>query len=112
MLLLLALLLLIVLPAPWNVVGPLAIGAVGTFEVAYWHRRVRGTKVQTGAENLLGSVGEVTQPLMPVGQIRVLGELWQARSNAELPRGTTVRVVALSGLTVEVEAAQYEPSAM
>jgi membrane protein implicated in regulation of membrane protease activity len=46
---------------------------------------------------------------MPLGQIRVLGELWQARSSSELPRGTPVRVVALNGLIVEVEAAEKPP---
>jgi membrane-bound serine protease (ClpP class) len=109
MFLLLALLSLIILPSPWGLVVALASGAAGIIEVVHLHRRMRGRKVQTGAENLVGATGEVTEPLMPLGQIRVLGELWQARSSSELPRGTTVRVVALSGLTVEVEAAQYDP---
>jgi membrane-bound serine protease (ClpP class) len=106
---LLALLLLIFLPSPWNVIALVASGFVGILEVGYWHRRMRDRKVQTGAENLVGATGEVTEPLMPLGQIRVLGELWQARSSSELPRGTPVRVVALDGLIVEVEAAEKPP---
>jgi membrane-bound serine protease (ClpP class) len=106
MLLLLALLCLLLLPSPWGLVIALAVGAVGIVEIAYWHRRTRGWRVQTGADNLVGATGEVTEPLMPLGQIRVLGELWQARSSSELPRGTPVRVVALNGLIVEVEAAE------
>jgi membrane-bound serine protease (ClpP class) len=109
MFLLLALLLLIFLPSPWNVIALVASGFVGILEVGYWHRRMRDRKVQTGAENLVGATGEVTEPLMPLGQIRVLGELWQARSSSELPRGTPVRVVALDGLIVEVEAAEKPP---
>jgi membrane-bound serine protease (ClpP class) len=109
MFLLLALLLLIFLPSPWNVIALVASGFVGILEVGYWHRRMRDRKVQTGAENLVGATGEVTEPLMPLGQIRVLGELWQARSSSELPRGTPVRVVALNGLIVEVEAAEKPP---
>jgi membrane-bound serine protease (ClpP class) len=109
MFLLLALLLLIFLPSPWNVIALVASGFVGIVEVGYWHRRMRDRKVQTGAENLVGATGEVTEPLMPLGQIRVLGELWQARSSSELPRGTPVRVVALDGLIVEVEAAEKPP---
>jgi membrane-bound serine protease (ClpP class) len=54
-------------------------------------------------ENLIGAIGEVTDPLAPSGQIRVLGELWEARSSSELPRGSRVRVVALHGLALEVE---------
>jgi membrane protein implicated in regulation of membrane protease activity len=103
MFLLLALVLLIFLPSPWNIVGALASGFFGILEVAYWQRRMRERKVQTGVENLIGSVGEVTEPLAPVGQIRVLGELWQARAPAELPRGTAVRVLKVEGLTLTVE---------
>jgi membrane-bound serine protease (ClpP class) len=105
MFLLLALLLLIFLPSPWNLIGGVASGALGVFEVAYWQRRMRRGKVQTGIENLVGATGEVTERLDPSGKIRVLGELWEARSSSELPPGSRVRVVALDGLTVEVEAA-------
>ena len=72
-------------------------------EVTYWQRRMRRVKVETGVENLIGSIGEVTDALAPVGQIRVLGELWQARAGSEVPRGTTVRVVAVNGLMLDVE---------
>ena len=78
--------------------------ALGVFEVGYWQRRVRRKKVQTGVENLVGATGEVTERLAPSGQIRVLGELWQARSSSELPPGSRVRVVAVDGLMLEVEA--------
>ena len=103
MFLLLALLLLIVLPSPWNVIGAVASGALGLLEVAYWQRRMGRRKVQTGVENLVGAIGEVTERLAPTGQIRVLGELWEARATSELPRGTPVRVVAVNGLKLEVE---------
>jgi membrane-bound serine protease (ClpP class) len=103
MLLLLALLLLIFLPSPWNVIGGLATVSFGVFEVVYWQRRMRHEKVQTGVENLVGAIGEATERLAPSGKIRVLGELWQARSSSELPPGSSVRVVAVHGLTLEVE---------
>jgi membrane-bound serine protease (ClpP class) len=104
MFLLLALLLFIVLPSPWNVVGGLVCVAIGIVEVGFWHRRMRRQKVQTGVENLIGATGEVAEPLDPLGQVRVLGELWEARSSSELPRGARVRVVAVHGLALEVEA--------
>jgi membrane protein implicated in regulation of membrane protease activity len=108
MFLLLALVLLIFLPWPWNLVGFFVGLLLFAGEVAYWQRRVRGRKVQTGVENLVGSVGEVTEPLTPFGQIRVLGELWQARAPSELPRGTSVRVVKVEGLTLGVEPVENE----
>jgi len=104
MLLLLALLLFIVVPSPWNVIGALATGALGVVEVAYWQRRMRREKVQTGVENLVGGTGEVVEWFVPSGHVRVLGELWQANSSSELPRGSRVRVVAVNDLTLEVEA--------
>ena len=61
-------------------------------------------KVQTGVENLVGAVGEVSERLAPSGHVRVLGELWAARSSSELPPGSRVRVVAVDGLMLEVEA--------
>jgi membrane-bound serine protease (ClpP class) len=109
MFLLLALLLFLALPSPWNVIGALASGAFGLSEVVYWQRRMRRAKVQTGVENLVGATGEATERLAPSGQIRVLGELWEARSSSEVPRGSRVRVVAVHGLTLEVETAGDEP---
>jgi membrane-bound serine protease (ClpP class) len=102
---LVALVLLLFLPWPWNLVG--SVVGIGLFalEVLYWNRRMRERRVQTGVENLVGSLGEVVEPLMPVGQIRVLGELWEAHSQVELRRGTPVRVLKVEGLRLEVEAA-------
>jgi membrane-bound serine protease (ClpP class) len=103
MFLLLALLLFLVLPSPWDVVGGLASLSCGVFEVVYWQRRMRRLKVQTGIENLIGATGVVTRRLAPSGTIRVLGELWEARSSTEVPAGARVRVVAVHGLALEVE---------
>jgi membrane protein implicated in regulation of membrane protease activity len=102
MFLVLALLLLIFLPSPWNVGAAIASLVLFVVEVAYWQRRMRGRKVQTGVENLVGATGKVTTPLAPVGQIRVHGELWEARSPTPLDPGSRVRVVAVDGLTLEV----------
>ena len=104
MFLVLAILLFFLLPSPWNVIGGLASIACGVFEIAYFRRRMKREKVQTGVEQLVGATGEVTERLAPSGHIRVLGELWEAHSSSELPPGTRVRVVAVQGLRLEVEA--------
>ena len=101
----LALVLFLVLPDPWDVIGGLVSLACGVVEITYWQRRMRRVNVATGVENLIGSIGEVTAALAPVGQIRVLGELWQARARSDLAPGTSVRVVAVDGLTLDVEPA-------
>jgi membrane-bound serine protease (ClpP class) len=107
--LLLALLLLILLPEPWNVVATLAALAFFSLEVFYFYRRMRGVKVVTGAENLVGAVGKSVEPLDPEGHIRVQGELWQARASEVVPAGTKVKVVAIDDLTLEVETAETPP---
>ena len=110
MFLLLALLLLLLLPDPWNVVAALGALAVGGLEVLYFYRRMRGEKVVTGVENLVGSTGTVTTPLAPSGQIRVLGETWEAQAAVTVPVGETVRVVAVNGLKLDVEPVPGEAS--
>jgi len=104
MFLLIALILFLVLPSPWDVIGGVACFAVGIVEVVYWQRRMGRGKVQTGVEHLVGATGEATERLAPSGHIRVRGELWEARSSSELPAGSRVRVIAVHGLTLEVEA--------
>jgi membrane protein implicated in regulation of membrane protease activity len=112
MFLVLALLLLIFVPSPWNVGAAIVSLLLFVLEVGYWHRRVRGRKVQTGVENLVGATGKVTTPLAPVGQIRVHGELWEARSPTPLDPGARVRVVAVDGLTLEVSPVNGASSAV
>jgi membrane-bound serine protease (ClpP class) len=107
--LLLALLLLLLLPEPWNVVATLSALALFSLEVFYFYRRMRGVKVVTGAENLVGAVGKTLEPLDPEGHVRVQGELWQARASGAVPAGTNVRVVAIDELTLEVETAETPP---
>jgi membrane-bound serine protease (ClpP class) len=107
--LLLTLLLLLLLPEPWNVAAALAALALFGLEVLYFYRRMRGVKVVTGAENLVGAVGKTVEALDPEGHVRVQGELWQARASEAVPAGTKVRVVALDELTLEVETAETPP---
>jgi membrane protein implicated in regulation of membrane protease activity len=102
MFLLLALLLLLLLPDPWNVVAALAALAAGGLEVLYFYRRMRGEKVVTGVENLVGAVGKAVEPLEPEGHVRVHGELWEARAQTPIDRGARVQVVAVEDLTLEV----------
>ena len=72
---------------------------LGGLEVSYWRRHTRRRKVQDQAvSSIVGATGEVTDALAPSGHIRVLGELWEARSARSSPPGTQVQVVAMRGL--------------
>jgi membrane-bound serine protease (ClpP class) len=65
----------------------------------------RDEPVRTGWEELVGSVGEVREPLDPEGQIFIAGALWRAHTTAAggIGLGNRVRVKAVDGLTLEVE---------
>ena len=104
MFLVIGLVLLLALSSPWNVVAAIVCGALFVLEIGVLAApRGRARRCRRAPRHLVGATGEVTEPLAPVGQIRVQGELWEARAATELPRGTRVRVVAIDGLTLEVE---------
>jgi membrane-bound serine protease (ClpP class) len=65
----------------------------------------RDEPVRTGSEELLGSIGEVREPLDPTGQVFLQGALWRARAIGAEPigLGNRVRVKAVDGLTLDVE---------
>ncbi|HEV2712648.1 MAG TPA: NfeD family protein [Gaiellaceae bacterium] len=96
MLLVLAILAAIfLLPSPWEYVAVIAAAAVETAEVTLlvWYSRRR--RATTGAEALPGTTGIVVEACRPVGQIRVLGELWRARCEEGADPGETVVVESL-----------------
>jgi membrane-bound serine protease (ClpP class) len=103
MFLVLAFLLLLLLPSPWNWVGALVGGALFALEARYWSRRMRRVRVTTGKESLLGATGRTVDRLAPSGQVRIGGELWEARAEGEIPEGAPVRVTAVDGLLLDVE---------
>ncbi|HZC32629.1 MAG TPA: NfeD family protein [Candidatus Bathyarchaeia archaeon] len=68
-------------------------------------RRMRGPTGSPKASVAPGTVGEVRNPLAPIGSVYAAGEEWSARTADERPldRGTPVRVIRTDGLTVVVE---------
>ena len=58
----------------------------------------------TGSEGMMGLVGEVIEPLTPVGVVRVEGELWKAKSvDEDIAAGEDVEILRLQKLTLEVK---------
>ena len=61
----------------------------------------------TGSEGMMGLTGEVIEPLMPVGVIRVGDEYWKAKSvDRDIAAGEEVEVLGLNGLTLTVKLKQ------
>ena len=84
-----------VLPSPWGLVAVLCALVVDLAEVGFglWYAKRR--RPQTGAEALIGSIGRVVIRCDPLGQVRVDGELWQARADDGAEAGDDVRVEAV-----------------
>jgi len=84
----------------------IVIGLVlGTF-IFIIHRAIvpslRRRKV-TGAEGMVGLMGEVVKSLKPDGVIRVGGEYWQAKSlEGDIEAGEDVEVIDIDRLSLEV----------
>ena len=68
-----------------------------------WSRRRR---VTVGAEALIGKAGVATTDLWPAGQVKVDGELWQARCEGGADAGTRIVVTRIEGLILTVEPEQ------
>lgn len=67
--------------------------------------QLRRMKATTGEEELMGADAEVATALSPEGQIKIRGELWQARAaetGEPLAPGAKVVVVGREGLTLLV----------
>ncbi|MBM3316730.1 MAG: nodulation protein NfeD [Candidatus Eisenbacteria bacterium] len=65
--------------------------------------RAQGRRTVTGAEGLVGRIGEARTALAPEGRVFVHGELWRARSRERVAAGERVRVVRVRGLELDVE---------
>ena len=65
--------------------------------------RARRNKVATGVDALLQEVAVARTPLAPRGKVFLHGEYWDAVSSGPVEAGGHVRVVAIEGLTLQVE---------
>ena len=105
MLFLVAVVLLLVLPDPWNILLGAAAAVLALGEIYLWNRTVRHRRRAVGAQTLVGKSGTVRETCRPVGQVFVEGELWGARCREGADVGDRVEVVAVDGLQLEVTAA-------
>jgi membrane protein implicated in regulation of membrane protease activity len=94
-----------VLPSPWGVVAVVAAGLLDIGETAlfmWWSKRRRAT---VGSQTLVGKTGVALGELWPTGQVKVDGEIWQARCEGGCDTGTAIVVRSVDGLTLVVDPA-------
>lgn len=95
-----------VVPEAWRVPTVIGFAMLEIAETAItWHISRRGAP-KVGAETLIGAFGRAVTECRPAGTVRVRGEEWQARSEAEVVRGQRVRVLGRDRLTLLVEPAE------
>jgi membrane protein implicated in regulation of membrane protease activity len=88
-----------VLPSPWGLIAVIVGGVIDILEslaLVHWSRRRR---VSTGAEALVGQTAIVANPT----QVKIVGELWEARAERLLVPGEEVVVRGVDGLRLTVE---------
>ncbi|MFA0477620.1 nodulation protein NfeD [Vibrio splendidus] len=93
----------------YQIALPLIIG-ISLFSVAFivvtisMLVRVRNKPVTTGMEAVVGDTGKVVSGFPGTGRVLVEGEIWQAKCASELQVGQIIRVIKLTGLSLDVEA--------
>ena len=88
-----------VVPWPWGLVVVVAGGLLDIAESLALMRWSRRRRAATGAEALIGQRAIVVTPT----QVRIAGELWEARSADVLVPGADVVVRGVDGLTLFVD---------
>jgi membrane-bound serine protease (ClpP class) len=87
-----------VLPAPWGIVLVAGALVLEVGEAWFWWKLSHRRRPAVGVESLVGMRATAVMP----GQVRVAGELWQARGAEDAEPGDVVEVVAVEGLTLVV----------
>jgi membrane protein implicated in regulation of membrane protease activity len=89
MFLLVGLVLVFLVPSPWNVGALLVCMALFFGELAFWNRKVRLHRKQV--ETLIGRAATVVTACQPSGQVRLGGENWDAPGSSSHYRSLSPR---------------------
>jgi membrane protein implicated in regulation of membrane protease activity len=97
------LLALFVLPQPWGVLAVAAGATIDLAETVFYVRWSQRRRAHVGVEALVGRSAVAVSALAPLGQVKIDGELWAARSDDPVESGAEVVVRAVESLTLLVE---------
>jgi membrane-bound serine protease (ClpP class) len=88
----------------WEVIAAMTIiSAAFVFGTMTLALKARKQRVVSGAEYLIGAVGETLEEFTDIGRVSVRGEIWQARTRTPLKGGERVRVIGRDGLVLNVQ---------
>jgi membrane-bound serine protease (ClpP class) len=87
----------------------LTIVAVIIALIFYLGVKAQFKRVKTGKEALIGAKGIASTDLKPKGEVRVLGEFWEAiTKDNEIITGQAVEVVGMEGMFLVVKPAEQK----
>ncbi len=92
-----------ILDPPLGVIVLVAAAVLEVGEAIFWTRYLKRFRVKTGAEGMIGERAETIEPCEPRGRVRLRGEIWDAVCERGAGAGEAVRIVAVRGLTLDVE---------
>jgi membrane-bound serine protease (ClpP class) len=95
----------------WQLIGSVALVASALLlAMAMFFMRSRRRPVVTGAEQILSEPVYALEDFEHEGMVRLRGELWRAESSTPIHAGQPLRVVKMTGLTLEVVPAESVPA--
>ena len=87
----------------------LIIVAVIVAVIFYIGVKAQFRRVKTGREALIGAKGIATSDLKPKGEVRVMGEFWEATvQTGEIATGQAIEVVGMEGMFLVVKPAEQK----
>jgi len=98
----------VLLQSIWGPIAILIAALVATIVTILYYRWLAGVQkpLSTTSGGLVGEEGVLTADVVPNtlrGKVRIRSEIWSAKANAPIPKGTHVRVTAGEGVSVTVE---------
>jgi membrane-bound ClpP family serine protease len=82
----------------------LIIVALIVVVIFYVGVKAQFTRVKTGKEALIGAKGTTTTDLKPKGEVRVMGEFWEATAkDGEIANGQAIEVMDMDGMLLVVK---------
>ena len=94
---------LTVLPSPWGAVAVVVAFAIDAAETTFFVRWSKRRRATVGVETLVGRTAVVVRALTPRGQVKLDGEVWEARGPSGVLPGDEVVVTHVDGLVLDVE---------
>ncbi len=94
----------------WTLAILLVIIAMILGGIFYAGVKAQFNRVKTGKEALIGAKGIAATDLKPKGEVRVLGEFWEATAkDATIVTGQAIEVTGMDGMFLVVKPVEQKP---